>query len=226
MNRKEFLFIAKSFVCSLLYFGIAPLSLSAKNKDMPLISKNKELGEILIIYASFHGSTAQIAEFMGERLEQKGISVSVKSIDDDIDFSSCNGIIMGAPIHRGKWMTDAEEFIKKHRKKVEQLPFACFYTCMSKAKQPPSESTLDELSSYQTAMTDLFPTVPSSHIGSFAGVLDYNKCNFLTKVVMWLILRKNDLEAGDYRDWQAIAKWLSFITNYLISETTLKQAKV
>ncbi len=97
---------------------------------------------------------------------------------------------------------------------------------MSKAKQPPSEDTLNELSSYQTAMTNLFPTLPSLHIGSFAGVLDYDKCSFLTKIVMWSILSKNDLEAGDYRDWLAIEKWLSFTVNHLISENTLKQAKV
>ena len=226
MNRKEFLFITKSLVCSLFYFGINPLSLSGKSKDRPLVPLNTELSKIQIIYASFHGSTAQIAEYMGKKLEKIGISVSVKSIDDDIDFTACNGIIMGAPIHRGKWMTEAEEYIKKHSKKLEQLPFACFYTCMSKAKQPPSKDTLDELSSYQSAMADLFPTLSPSHIGSFAGVLDYDKCSFLAKLVMWSILSKNDLEAGDYRDWQAIEKWLSFTTNYLISENTLKQAKV
>jgi menaquinone-dependent protoporphyrinogen oxidase len=217
INRKEFLFIMKSIVCSLFFFGIGPLSLFGKNEYGPTVPLKKETKKILIIYASLHGSTAQIAEFMGEKLKKEGIIVAVKSIEDDIDFSSYSGTIMGAPIHRGKWMDGAVEFVKKNRIEFDQLPFVCFYTCMSKAKQPPSQQTLKELASYQTAMSELFPTIVHSNIGSFAGMLDYEKCNFLTKLVMWFIMRKNSLEAGDYRDWKAIESWLSDVKRYLIS---------
>ncbi len=80
-----------------------------------LISHKQGKKSILILYASFHGSTAQIAEFMGEKLNIQGISSSVKSINEHIDFSLYNGIIMGAPIHRGKWMGEAIDFVNKHR---------------------------------------------------------------------------------------------------------------
>lgn len=217
ISRKEFLFITKSVVCSLFFLGISPLSLFGKNEHNSMVPLKKETKKILVIYASLHGSTAQMAEFMGEKLKKEGIDVSVKSIEDDIDFTSYNGLIMGAPIHRGKWMDGAVEFVKKHRIEFDQLPFACFYTCMSKAKQPPSRETLNELASYKTAMSELFPTIVHSDIGSFAGMLDYDKCNFLTKLAMWFIMRKNSLEAGDYRDWKAIESWLSDVKRYLIS---------
>lgn len=108
-------------------------------------------------------------------------------------------------------MTDSVEFVNSHRREIDRLLIASFYTCMSKAKCPPTEETLSELASYKAAMTSLFPTIPPSQIGAFAGMLDYGKCSFLTKLVMWFIMSKNDLEAGDYRNWHAIENWLDEI---------------
>lgn len=216
INRRDFLFATRSFFCGLIIWGFSPF----QNQAKAFSSRNKK--NVLVLYATYHGSTAQIAEFIRVKLNNGEITASVKSIEDYIDFSGYSGIIMGAPIHRGKWMEDAVEFVNKHRDKFDNLPFACFYTCMSKAKIPPSEETLDELSSYQTAMRDLFPKLNPSQIGSFAGKLDYDKCNFLTKIVMWSILSKNSLEAGDYRDWQAIESWTGEIKEKLLYKNTTK----
>ena len=87
-NRKEFLFIMKSIVCSLFFFGIGPFSSFGKNEDGSTVPLKKETNKILIIYASLHGSTAQIAEFMGEKLKKEAIIVAVKSIEDDNVISS------------------------------------------------------------------------------------------------------------------------------------------
>lgn len=206
----------------MLFWGTAPFTLIGKNLDRASILPEKEKKSILILYASFHGSTAQIAEFMGEKLNRQGITTSVKSINDQIDFSTFSGIIMGAPIHRGMWMNEAVDFVNKQRNKFNHLPFACFYTCMAKAKHPPSKESLDDLESFQAALIELFPSLSPSHIGSFAGMLDYDKCSFFTKLVMWLIMSKNGVEEGDYRDWQAIEGWLNEIKKYLKENIEVK----
>jgi len=187
-----------------------------------LMSHEKGMMNLLILYASFHGSTAQIAEFMGKSLSNQGISSSVKSIDEHIDFSLYNGIIMGAPIHRGKWMGEAIDFVNTHRLKFENMPFACFYTCIAKAKQPPSQKSLKVFESYQATLIKLFPTLPPSHIGSFAGMLEYDKCSFFVKLVLWLILRGKDIGEGDYRDWRAIESWLSETKKYIESKNNVE----
>lgn len=213
INRRDFLYTAKSILYSLIFWGIAPFSIFGKSVDSGLLSNGKRKKKILILYASFHGSTAQIAEFMADLLNKGGTSASVKSIKDEVDFSSYHGIVMGAPIHRGKWMVEAIDFVDKYREQLDQQHFACFYTCMSKAKQPPSEDTIEDLAAYQAAITDLFPNLSHSHIGSFAGMVDFEKCNLLTKLVLWWIMNRNGLKGGDYRDWKAIGNWLSGIKN-------------
>lgn len=217
INRREFLDFTKNLIGSLLLFNICPFSNYTVQAKNMLVSAEIKPTRILVIYASFHGSTAQIAVFIEKKLKKAGIVVEVTSINKDIDFSKYSGIIMGAPIHRGKWMDAAIDFVNSHRSDLKNLPIACFYTCMSKAKQPPSRETLKELLSYQTAMSDLFPDLPPSRIGSFAGALDYDKCSFFTKLVMWSIMRRNNLQAGDYRNWQAIEKWLGDIRKDIIS---------
>ena len=183
-----------------------------------LISQEQGKKSILILYASFHGSTAQIAEFMGEKLNIQGMSSSVKSINERIDFSLYNGIIMGAPIHRGKWMGDAIDFVNKHRLEFDHLPFACFYTCIVKAKHPPSKESLKVIESYKATLIELFPSLPPSCISSFAGMLEYDKCSFFVKLVLWLILRNKGIGEGDYRDWRAIESWLSETKKYIESK--------
>lgn len=211
VSRRLFLSISKKITFSLLYCWLIPPYLFGNKIDRSSLQNVKEKNGILVLYASFHGSTAQMAEFMGQKLNMKGIAASVKSIHDEIDFSSYTGIIMGSPIHRGQWMKEAVEFVNTRRVEFGNRLIACFYTCMSKAKHPPTEKTLSELAAYKAAMTALIPTIPPSRIGSFAGMLDYNKCSFFTKLFMWLIMNKNDLEAGDYRDWKAIESWLDEI---------------
>ena len=57
--------------------------------------------------------------------------------------------------------------------------------------------------------------VHPSHIGSFAGMLEYDKCSFFAKLVLWLILRNKGIGEGDYRDWRAIESWLSETIKYI-----------
>ncbi len=211
LNRREFLDFAKNLIGSLFLFITCPFlntSVQAGNIFMP---DKTNLSKILVIYSSLHGSTKQIAEFISGKLRKTGITAEVASIRENIDFSLYEGVIMGAPIHRGKWMEEAVDFVNNHRNDLMTLHFACFYTCMSKAKHPPTVESLKELSSYQNSMTELFPELPSSNIGIFAGALYYDKCSFLIKLVLWFIMRKNNLEEGDYRDWQAIESWVSSV---------------
>lgn len=100
ISRREYLSVLKNIIFSFLTFGITPFSSFGKNiVHSPKPNEDRKNG-LLVLYASFHGSTAQIAEFMVNKLSAKGITASIKSINDEIDFSSYSGLIMGAPIHR------------------------------------------------------------------------------------------------------------------------------
>lgn len=163
---------------------------------------------LLVIYGSAHGSTAEMAIYMGKRLRQGGFSCDVKSIAEPFSMESYDSIVFGAPIHRGQWMEDAQRFLEDNREKIKPRAFACFFTCMAVAKQPPSSDSTAEVDAYQQSVSQSFFDTPIPDIGSFAGKLDYEKCSFFQMLVLKIILGRNGLQAGDYRNWQAVDTWL------------------
>ncbi len=208
VNRRAFLSRTGKVLGGLFIFNFFPaIGRRILAKEMAPADFN-ESQKILVIYASHHGSTAEIATFLGQRLLLSGIENDIKSIDEAINFNTYSGIIMGAPIHRGEWMEDAIDFVHENRKSMENVPLACFFTCMAKAKLPQTKNSVKDVGSYQAAIMDLFPTIDPDNIGMFAGKLDYDKCGFFTKLVLKSILKKNNVTAGDYRDWHAIETWL------------------
>ncbi len=217
LNRRSFLHYTKYLMGSMVLFNHgfwSPLNIFAQKH---IKKTHKAKSRILVLFASHHESTAEIAIFMGKKLKSKGIQNDVLSVEKHIDWGNYDGLILGAPIHRGQWMESVIEFVKHNRESLMKISLACYCTCMSKAKQPPSESTTKEVQSYRESIMELLPWISPTHVECFAGKLDYQKCGFFAKLALKLIMRKNRLEAGDYRDWQMIENWLNRVANQMVS---------
>ncbi len=207
-SRRTFLTQTRNLLGGLFLLNLTSPFISTVHAKKPVKATSNDPFKTLIIYGSNHGSTRGIAEFMGKKLEQSGISCDVKSIDDHIKFDRYSEIIMGGPIHRGKWMSTAIEFVEFNHNNLMRVPFSCFATCMAEAKQPPTRDSIRQVQSYKNSLIELFPQISPSNIEIFAGALDYEKCSFLAKLVMRTILWKNDVKPGDHRDWKAVEGWL------------------
>ena len=55
--------------------------------------------EILVGYASAHGSTAEIATFIGKELEQREFKVTVANVADIKSLEGYNAYVLGSAIH-------------------------------------------------------------------------------------------------------------------------------
>ncbi len=169
---------------------------------------------VLVIYGSYHGSTREIASFIGNRLRKNGIQSDVKSTNEDINFSHYDSIIMGAPIHRGKWMKAALDFASVHSDSLTQVPLSCFFTCMAAAVPSPNKEIIGELQTHTQSIIEIFPEIPPSHIGVFSGKLDYDKCSFIESLVIRTFMNKNNLPSGDHRNWQVVGDWVDDLKNH------------
>ncbi|MBU2631738.1 MAG: flavodoxin domain-containing protein, partial [Proteobacteria bacterium] len=155
--RRNFLSQTRNMLNCIFLFNLFPLLNSRLYAEKVTPESIKKPRKILIIFASYHGSTAQIAKYIGKRLESAGIQNETKSITEDINFYHYSSIIMGAPIHRGKWMKAATLFVTANFNSFMDIPFACFFTCMAEAKQPKTKETIKDIKSYQKAVLELFP---------------------------------------------------------------------
>ena len=168
-------------------------------------SKNKGGQKILVAYASESGTTAEVAEAIGEVLCQEGDTVETKWVKNVNDLDNYDAVIIGSAIQYDRWMPEAAELVKANQKILQQLPVAYFFTCLVLHKL----NTKGDLKAkkYSDKLQALVPQVKPVSIGGFVGVLDYSKMGFFSRLLMKVILFNKGVKEGDYRDWDAIRAW-------------------
>jgi menaquinone-dependent protoporphyrinogen oxidase len=130
--------------------------------------KNK----VLVTYASKYGSTGGIADAIGKELCCKDVATDVVLIKNASNVSSYQGVVIGSAIYRGKWMSEAVDFVKKNREILRQVSVAYFLACMTLSR--PTEKNRAEVLSYMDPILEAVPEIKPVGIGTFAGALDYN----------------------------------------------------
>ena len=87
--------------------------------------------KILIAYATEAGSTAEVAEAIGQELREAGAEVEVRLAKDVKDVSPYKAAIVGSAVRMGKLLSDATKFVKKNRKALSRVPVAYFVVCLT-----------------------------------------------------------------------------------------------
>ena len=172
--------------------------------------------KILITYSSRSGSTAEIANAIGESLTQDGIKVEVLPMQDVKDLSSYRAVVAGSAMRSAKWLPEAIQFVEANRSVLSQKPFATFTVCITLAM-----SNTDQ---YRQAVTEWIRPVrmlvrPVSE-GLFAGRLDFNKLPFSWDTLkLRVVVALGIFPKKDRRDWDAIRAWAKSIHPLLIQQS-------
>jgi len=109
-----------------------------------------------------------------------------------------NAIVIGGPLYMGKVVGDVGTFIGRHRDALAMMPVAAFTVGVAPVGKDPAE--IDKVMKiFHSALAPLEPVAETI----FAGKVDLAKLSFIQKW-MW---KKVKGPVGDFRDWDAIAKW-------------------
>jgi menaquinone-dependent protoporphyrinogen oxidase len=183
---------------------------------------------ILVAYATMAGSTAEVAQAVGEELAKSGLQVDVLPLNQVKDIAAYDSAVIGAPMIMG-WHRAASGFLKKHRTAFQRIPLAVFVMAMSltqtgetsvggvpvivdeKLPKPPEKAEslnfrerYAKLSNYlQPVLSAARPARPVS-IGVFGGRLEYGRLKWWAVLFAMLIIQA---PAGERRNWPAIRKW-------------------
>jgi menaquinone-dependent protoporphyrinogen oxidase len=186
------------------------------------------MAKLLVAYATMAGSTAEVAQVVGEELKNCGHAVDVLPLQDVADINSYAGVVVGAPMIMG-WHRAGLGFLKKHRRAWQTIPVAVFVTAMSltetgesdlegvkvcvdphlpKPPQTPGRLSLKEryarLANYlRPILRAVRPAKPVS-MGEFGGRLEYGRLKWWAVLFAMLIIQA---PAGDRRNWPLIRSW-------------------
>ncbi len=173
---------------------------------------------ILVAYDTVHGSTGEIAEFVGKELRKEGNTVDVRRVSEVTDVNNYQAVVVGSPMKREKWTEDALDFLNRHKQALSQLPVAMFYTCLALLGRTLEDGLKGVMTNYVSPLLEQFPDLKPVSVGIFTGVLDYTKYTEEGAEGIRRFMRERGcpLEGrNDYRDWQAISTWSKEVSTRL-----------
>ncbi|MVU82374.1 hypothetical protein GPX89_34730 [Nocardia sp. ET3-3] len=160
---------------------------------------------VLIVYASAAGSTAQIAEFMAQRMRDKQLHVRVEPVDRAPDPGSYEAVVLGSAIHNGQFLPGFADYVRRYAASLKQRPSWLFSIGMGPALRGPVGAVFKRIT--PPAVTECRTMAGSRGYRAFAGVVP-RPPDLRTR----LLVRLFGCPFGDLRDWAAITAWTDDIT--------------
>lgn len=156
---------------------------------------------ILVTYASKHGSTKTIAATIARVLQDEHITVDLLPVERVRNLADYHAVVIGSAIYDEKWMPEAAQFLRQHRKELIEKPVWLFSSGVAWS----SDTTLST-QGYGVPLnirTDLDIIRPRD-IALFSGRLDLRK---LSLAELNRLSNSFNGALGDHRDWDNIADW-------------------
>ena len=70
---------------------------------------------ILVVYASKHGTTKEIAERIAEALRAAGQEAEARPVEAAADLSGYDAFVIGSATYLGHWLKEASGFVRRSR---------------------------------------------------------------------------------------------------------------
>lgn len=145
----------------------------------------------LVVYASKHGATKEIAEQIARTLRENGIQeVKCLATDDAVPhLPTAKTVILGVPIYATKWFSKGSVFVESNRLELNR-PELYVFTVGLAPEMP--QDIADGVAGYE----------PKEQV-YFRGALSKNDLNLVEK----LLIKLAKGIYGDFRDWDKINAW-------------------
>jgi menaquinone-dependent protoporphyrinogen oxidase len=176
---------------------------------------------ILVAYASAHGSTKEVAEFIGRMLSVYNARVSVMNVVDVNDISEYEAFVLGSAIHGGLWLHEMCAFTDRFGSRLAQKPSYFWINCIRALEPDGREHALEYYVDHKTLRS-----FNVRDIAVFTGRLNVDA---IDRREQWFLAANYDgkLMPGtikhDFRDWEAIALWANRIAKDLHLEPAFDQ---
>jgi menaquinone-dependent protoporphyrinogen oxidase len=164
--------------------------------------------QVLVAYATKYGATAGIAEMIGQVLQEAGLDVDVKQVDQAGDPTAYQAVVLGSAVYIGRWRKEAARYLQAHEKALAQRPVWLFNS------GPLGEGDAAELAGdlgFPKGLRPIADRIQPRDIVVFHGAVDLQKLNPLER---WMFKNVKS-PIGDFRDWDAIDAWATGIAEEL-----------
>jgi menaquinone-dependent protoporphyrinogen IX oxidase len=193
-------------------------------------------GRALVVYATRHGSTQEVADAVAGQLRGAFAEIDVHEVKTAPPPAGYDAVVVGGPMIMG-WHRDAKKYLKHHRDQLSRVPFALFVTAASLTedgleevhgvpvakdtwlvKKPRNAARLTRKERYALpahyveGIAAACGTARPRSIAFFAGSLDLTTMNIFEKLFVLLVIGATP---GDGRHYDFIREWAAGLGNAL-----------
>lgn len=167
---------------------------------------------VLVAYASRHGSTREIAGRIADDLRRAGLSVDLVTVTEVKDLEGYDAFVVGSAAYMFHWMKEATAFVKRHRKVLADKPLWLFSSGPLGTDLVDAEGN-EVLEVSRPREFDEFGAIHPRGEKVFFGAWDPQAppIGMAEKVLRRMAGSNETLPAGDFRDWPAIDDWAAEI---------------
>jgi len=173
----------------------------------------------LIYYGTRYGATKGTSEEIAKILREENFDVKVINAQEEKikDISEYGLVAVGSGVACGRWVNEAEDFLKKFRKDFENKKLALFVSSVEPVSAREGK-TVEVAKMHKIDLEDRVSKYGLKPVamGFFGGIVDFNRMGFLTRKGMEAAfkapLQKHGFKetapgAYDLRDWDEIRSW-------------------
>jgi menaquinone-dependent protoporphyrinogen oxidase len=149
----------------------------------------------LVVYASRHQATAEIADVIASEISGSAIDVTIASVDDVESLDGYDGVVLGSAVYMGRWQKSALAFVDRFAEELKVRPVWLFSSGPIGDPPVPEGDPPDPL--------EVQARVGAIEHHMFAGRIEKDRLSGKEH----LIVRALHVPEGDYRDWDDIRDW-------------------
>lgn len=163
---------------------------------------------VLVAFASRHGSTEEIAERLARRLHDSGACAEVRRVNDAGNIDAYDAVVLGSPVYDQCWAPEALEFVERNVDTLAKRPVWLFSVGSIGDSSPVwgrfATKEPKQIGALQTALHSRAYRV-------FAGVIERDRWPFASRLFFRLLGGR----LGDNRNWPEIEAWADEIARAL-----------
>ena len=158
---------------------------------------------VLVSVASRHGSTAEIADRIGEVLKAAGIDADVRPPDQVASVAHYDGVILGSGVYAGRWLGPAKQLAERESADLKSRRVWLFSSgpVGDPAKPAADPVDVDVVRKWTDAIDHRV----------FAGKLDRQELGFGERAIVLAV----HAAEGDFRPWGDVTDWAEGIARTL-----------
>ena len=167
--------------------------------------------KVLILYGTTEGQTRKIAEFVANRLRDRGDAVTLTDAADapwDLRPSDFEAAILAGSLHAGIYQSSLIHFARKHHEQLKGMRALFLSVSLSAAGKDPDElkgiAVCADRFRNETGWTN-------AEVHHVAGAFRFAEYDFFKRWVMKIIAWERNLQTGgvvelELTDWDGLAK--------------------